>query len=115
MLDTQLLRPSSVINTVSAGVSGPPPNTSKSRESGLQDSLDLLVFGGGPLTPAETVLITELGLSNCVSSIREASDELLREAYAGAKLFVYPSLCEGFGFPPDRKSTRLNSSHANIS
>jgi glycosyltransferase involved in cell wall biosynthesis len=70
------------------------------RESGLQDSLDLLVFGGGPLTPAETALIAELGLSNCVSSIREASDELLREAYAGAKLFVYPSLCEGFGFPP---------------
>jgi glycosyltransferase involved in cell wall biosynthesis len=60
----------------------------------------LLVFGGGPLTPAETALIAELGLSNCVSSIREASDELLREAYAGAKLFVYPSLCEGFGFPP---------------
>ena len=70
------------------------------RKSGLQDSLDLQVLGGGPPTTAETALIAELGLSHCVSSIRGASDELLREAYAGAKLFVYPSLCEGFGFPP---------------
>jgi glycosyltransferase involved in cell wall biosynthesis len=69
-------------------------------ESGLQESLDLLVLGGGPLTALETALIANLGLSNCVSSIREISDRLLRQAYAGAKLFVYPSLCEGFGFPP---------------
>ena len=70
------------------------------RESRLQDSLDLLVLGGGPLTTAETALIAELGLRNYVMSIESASDEWLRLAYAGAKLFVYPSLCEGFGFPP---------------
>jgi glycosyltransferase involved in cell wall biosynthesis len=28
------------------------------------------------------------------------ADSLLAEAYAAAKLFVYPSQCEGFGFPP---------------
>ena len=33
-------------------------------------------------------------------SIARVSDELLAEAYASAKLFVYPSLAEGFGFPP---------------
>jgi glycosyltransferase involved in cell wall biosynthesis len=70
------------------------------RESGLQNSLDLLVFGGGPLINAETALLAGLGLSNCVLSIPEVSDESLGEAYAAAKLFVYPSLCEGFGFPP---------------
>ena len=39
-------------------------------------------------------------MSDCVVSLPMVSDDLLAEAYAGAKLFVYPSLSEGFGFPP---------------
>jgi len=69
-------------------------------ETGLRTSVDLLVLGGGPLTPEETGMIAKLGLRESVVSITEVSDELLAEAYASAKLFVYPSLSEGFGFPP---------------
>ena len=69
-------------------------------ETGLQDSLDVLVLGGGPLTGEEKALINSLGLGNSVVSMPRVSDELLAEAYAGAKLFVYPSLSEGFGIPP---------------
>ena len=70
------------------------------RESGLYRSFDLLVLGGGPLTPEEVDLIAQLGLTDSIISIPVASDSLLAEAYAGAKLFVYPSLWEGFGLPP---------------
>jgi glycosyltransferase involved in cell wall biosynthesis len=66
----------------------------------LRDSFDLLVLGGGPSTADEKTLIAKLGLDGCVVSIPKVSDEMLAEAYAAAKLFVYPSLNEGFGFPP---------------
>lgn len=66
----------------------------------VHDSVDLLVIGGGELTTAEKTLIRSLDLGNSVVSMPRVSDELLAEAYAGAKLFVYPSLSEGFGIPP---------------
>ncbi len=66
----------------------------------LCDSLDLLVLGGGALTARENARIASLGMRDCVLSLPMVSDELLAEAYVGAKLFVYPSLNEGFGFPP---------------
>lgn len=69
-------------------------------DAGLQDSLDLLVLGGGALTADEKSLIARLGLTHSIIALPKVSDELLAEAYAGAKLFVYPSLNEGFGFPP---------------
>jgi len=69
-------------------------------ESGLYQTLDLLVLGGGTLTAEERALIANLNLSECIVSFPEVSDEFLGEAYAGAKLFVYPSRWEGFGFPP---------------
>ncbi|MFZ0315047.1 MAG: glycosyltransferase family 1 protein [Candidatus Korobacteraceae bacterium] len=69
-------------------------------DSGLRDSLDLLVLGGKPLTAEEKKRIASLGIADCVISLPDVSDELLGEAYAGAKLFVYPSFNEGFGFPP---------------
>jgi glycosyltransferase involved in cell wall biosynthesis len=70
------------------------------RETRLCDSVDLLVLGGGPLNADEKAKITKLGLADCVQSMPTVSDELLAEAYADAKLFVYPSFNEGFGFPP---------------
>lgn len=70
------------------------------REARLQDAFDLLVLGGGPLTAEERTLIANLEMSDCVINLPIVSDEVLAEAYAGAKLFVYPSLNEGFGFPP---------------
>jgi len=69
-------------------------------DAGLQDSLDLLVLGGGELSSEEKTLINSFGLGSSVVAMPKVSDELLAEAYAGAKLFVYPSLSEGFGIPP---------------
>ena len=66
----------------------------------LYESMDLLAVGGGPFQPDEAALVAKLGLTSSVRSLPKVSDEMLAEAYAGAKLFVYPSLNEGFGFPP---------------
>jgi glycosyltransferase involved in cell wall biosynthesis len=69
-------------------------------DAGLQHSLDLLVVGGGALTEGQRERIARLGLAGRVVGLPFVSDSTLAEAYAGAHLFVYPSLCEGFGFPP---------------
>jgi glycosyltransferase involved in cell wall biosynthesis len=69
-------------------------------DTSLGESFDLLLLGGKPLTAAEKKRIAGLGMTDCVVSQPAVSDELLAEAYAGAKLFVYPSFSEGFGFPP---------------
>jgi len=69
-------------------------------DSKLCDSLDLLVLGGGAFTAEEKELIAKLGLTQNVICLPRVSDEVLAEAYAGARLFVYPSFNEGFGFPP---------------
>jgi hypothetical protein len=67
----------------------------------LRDSFDLLVLGGKPLTAGEREAHCRPGNREIASSAcQTVSDELLGEAYAGAKLFVYPSFNEGFGFPP---------------
>lgn len=39
-------------------------------------------------------------LSDCVHFLETVNDELLADIYKGARLFVYPSLAEGFGIPP---------------
>ncbi len=69
-------------------------------DANLDDSVDLLVLGGGELSAEETALIAKLGLGSSVVAMPKVSDEMLAEAYAAAKLFVYPSLNEGFGIPP---------------
>jgi glycosyltransferase involved in cell wall biosynthesis len=69
-------------------------------DSRLGESFDLLVVGGKPLNSAEKKRIAALGMTDCVISLPVVSDELVAEAYAGARLLVYPSLNEGFGFPP---------------
>jgi glycosyltransferase involved in cell wall biosynthesis len=69
-------------------------------ETKLYESMDLLVLGGKPLRVEEQRTITRMGLKDSVVSLPKVSDGLLAEAYAGARLFVYPSFNEGFGFPP---------------
>jgi glycosyltransferase involved in cell wall biosynthesis len=69
-------------------------------ETGLKDSMDLLVVGGGPLTAREQELIEKWKLGDSIITMPAVSDGMLAEAYAGATLFVYPSWNEGFGFPP---------------
>lgn len=58
----------------------------------------LLCFGGGPFTATESAAISKAGLESRVLH-REGDDRALSAAFRHADLFVYPSLCEGFGLP----------------
>ena len=68
--------------------------------TGLAGSYRLLAAGGGAWSALERERITTLGLSSSISLIPMADEASLARAYQGAQLFVYPSLYEGFGFPP---------------
>jgi glycosyltransferase involved in cell wall biosynthesis len=68
--------------------------------AGLRSEFDIVVVGGGAPTDAEVALILETGLVGRVQFVPRASDALLAELYTQARLLVYPSLYEGFGFPP---------------
>ena len=67
---------------------------------GLAGYYRLLAVGGGPFTPAEHKRIASLKLGSSISVVPKADDRTLARAYRDAALFVYPSLYEGFGFPP---------------
>jgi glycosyltransferase involved in cell wall biosynthesis len=68
--------------------------------SGLVGKYRLLAVGGGPLTAPEQQRIASLHLTGSITVIPKAEDAALARAYRGAALFIYPSLYEGFGFPP---------------
>jgi glycosyltransferase involved in cell wall biosynthesis len=68
--------------------------------SGLAGDFRLLALGGGDWREAEKEQIASLRLQDSVVLIPKADESLLSSAYQGATLFVYPSLYEGFGFPP---------------
>ena len=70
------------------------------RSARLHEVMDMLAVGGGPFSAQETASVAELGLTQAVTIIPTVTDELLAEAYAGARLLAYPSLSEGFGLPP---------------
>jgi glycosyltransferase involved in cell wall biosynthesis len=70
------------------------------RLSGLVSDYDLLAVGGGEFSDVEIARMTELKLMDRVQLIPRATDKELAEAYRRAAVFVYPSLYEGFGFPP---------------
>lgn len=70
------------------------------RDTGLHHSFDLLAIGGGEFSDEENLNLAKLELQNCVFVFPSAADALLAAAYAGARLFIYPSLSEGFGLPP---------------
>jgi glycosyltransferase involved in cell wall biosynthesis len=69
-------------------------------DAGLQRTMDLVVLGGGPMSAEDEQLISDLGLAPAVVRIGRVTDALLAEAYAAARVLAYPSLSEGFGFPP---------------
>ena len=61
----------------------------------------LLVAGPpGSEHPMLMKLIDEKGLGERVELLGRVSDSMLAALYENASLFVFPSLCEGFGFPP---------------
>lgn len=61
-----------------------------------------LVFAGrkGGYYPILADLIAELGLKDRIVILEGLSRRELVRLYQGASLFVFPSLLEGFGFPP---------------
>lgn len=66
----------------------------------MKNEFLILIIGGGARTEEELALIRELDLAESVRFIPRASDSLLGALYSKAHLLVYPSLYEGFGFPP---------------
>ena len=68
--------------------------------SGLAADYRLLAVGGGSFTSAEQERIASLKLGGWVNVLPKADDGTLARAYREAALFIYPSLYEGFGFPP---------------
>jgi glycosyltransferase involved in cell wall biosynthesis len=68
--------------------------------SGLSGSYRLLAVGGGAFSAREREQSASLQLTGSITLIPKADDETLARAYRNAALFVYPSIYEGFGFPP---------------
>lgn len=66
----------------------------------FQRDFDLRCFGGGPLTELELAEIDRLGLPRASIIWQRGSDAELVGLYQQAAVFVYPSLYEGFGYPP---------------
>ncbi len=65
----------------------------------IEQKLSLVTAGGGPLSTKEQQLINKLGIRSHVYSIPHATDNLLVQLYKKARVFVFPSLYEGFGLP----------------
>lgn len=65
----------------------------------LRDAFDLVAVGGGGFSADEAAAIARHGLGAKVWQ-RPADDTRLQHWYAGAAVFIYPSLYEGFGIPP---------------
>jgi glycosyltransferase involved in cell wall biosynthesis len=70
----------------------------------LQSSLKclnpLLVKAGKPLTSAQSRLATELGVRSLIREIGVITPEETQKLYWASDVLVFPSLWEGFGWPP---------------
>ena len=73
---------------------------SVAKSNKLLRDFDIVAFGGGRFTPFERALIKELGFGDSQVRWVTGNDALLGSYYKQANAFVYPSLYEGFGFPP---------------
>jgi glycosyltransferase involved in cell wall biosynthesis len=58
-----------------------------------------LVFAGEPLSNSLRSLGRELGLENWIVELPDVTNELLEALYNGAVALLFPSICEGFGWP----------------
>lgn len=69
-------------------------------QAGMAEDYRLVAVGGGPSSAAEEATIIRLGVAGRVCLMPRASDQALAKLYRNASLFVYPTIYEGFGFPP---------------
>ena len=58
-----------------------------------------LVLTGRPISKHEHELFVQKGLQESILVMNDISDLVLAQLYRHARLFVYPSLYEGFGIP----------------
>lgn len=66
----------------------------------LKNNFRIIAFGGGAFTHEEYKTIMALNINpNFITQI-SGDDGVLRSLYQQAEAFIYPSLYEGFGFPP---------------
>ncbi len=66
----------------------------------IKNYFDLVAFGGDSFSKEEIKMFDELKISKNSLKQVNGDDQLLTAYYKNASLFVYPSLYEGFGFPP---------------
>jgi glycosyltransferase involved in cell wall biosynthesis len=59
-----------------------------------------LAITGAPLTKAEVAVLADTSLLNAVSVHLPAKREQIRNLYCASDLLLFPSLYEGFGWPP---------------
>lgn len=65
----------------------------------IKDDYDVICFGGPDFSRDERDVMSMLNVLDNVY-YAEGNDLQLARLYAGASLFIYPSLYEGFGLPP---------------
>jgi glycosyltransferase involved in cell wall biosynthesis len=58
-----------------------------------------LVVAGPEFTAMEAARVEAMGLGGSIARLDDASDGALAALYRNAACFVFPSFCEGFGFP----------------
>jgi glycosyltransferase involved in cell wall biosynthesis len=66
----------------------------------LMNNFRIIAFGGGAFTNEEYKIFTTLNINPNAISQMTGGDGILKSLYQQATAFVYPSLYEGFGFPP---------------
>ena len=66
----------------------------------LLSDFEIIAFGGGKFSAAESALVESLGFGPHQVQQVSGNDDLLGQYYRSARAFVYPSLYEGFGIPP---------------
>lgn len=64
----------------------------------LRKDFKLVCFGSGPFSTSERSIFAELGIADDVLYF-SGGDDVLATLYKNARVFVYPSLYEGFGLP----------------
>lgn len=59
-----------------------------------------LIMAGPPPGPSLAAMIDSLGIVERVKFVNDPSDHALKALYRNATLFLFPSIYEGFGWPP---------------